>query len=124
MTGMVQVGNRRGAVCGAIPCVLLAKPVNQGKSSLLKPGKAKKFHGRERTQMDVYALNPLYPPFSTVQFFLRVLTRFYIWQNARPAKKIQSFPSESLPILAIVQPVLTNPNGIQSFSPGLRSYPG
>ena len=81
---MVQIGNRHGAGYGANPGVLLpeaktfARPLNQGKSSLLKPAKAKKIYERERTQMDVYALNPLYPPFSPVQSFLRVLTRFNI----------------------------------------------
>jgi hypothetical protein len=72
-----------GAGCGANPSVLPARPVNQGKSSLLKPAKAKKIHGREKTQMDVYALNPLFSPFSPVQFFLRVLTRIYIWRYAK-----------------------------------------
>jgi len=97
MTGMVQMEIMHGAACGAIPGILLpeaktfARPLNQGKSSLLKPAKAKKFHGRERTQMDVYALNPLYPPFSPVQVFLRDLTRINAILHLAPSHEANHF---------------------------------
>ena len=63
MNGVVQIGNRPGAGGGANPGVL-AKPVYQGKSSLLKPGKAKNFHGRELTLFDVYALTAFFTRFN------------------------------------------------------------
>jgi hypothetical protein len=65
MTGMVQMGNRHGAGCGANPGALLRPhPAldrgcllsNQGESSLIAPNKAKKIYGRVLTLFDVYQI--------------------------------------------------------------------
>jgi hypothetical protein len=95
--------NRHGTGCGANPGVLfhaakrLARPLNQGESSLLVPDKAKKIHGRVLTLFDVYRIGFANTTSSSVKsMMLRVLTRFNA--NLHSASSLKSNPSPNLTI--------------------------